>query len=71
MDTHRHVLSAGLGWSYRGGGGSTVKAEVYGQEHLLVPRSHSFQGEVDGEVSTVETTGQIHLIGLGIQVGFP
>jgi len=71
MDTHRHVLSAGLGWSYRGSGGSTVKAEMYGQEHLLVPRSHRFQGEVDGGSSTVETTGQIHLIGLGIQVGFP
>jgi long-chain fatty acid transport protein len=49
IDNHRHILTAGAGWTVHLDGGERFVFDIYGQLHVLQPRTHVIGATEDAE----------------------
>jgi hypothetical protein len=65
LDNDRHVLTAGLGVTYRIGEAETLRLDLFGQLHLLVDRRHEIpaSGGPTPDPETWMRTGGVLMVG--------
>lgn len=73
LDSDRHVLGVGFGLAWEFGDRSSLQIDAFFQEHLLVERTHTKPSDSDDtpKIGPMTTQGMIHVMGMGLQVGFP